>query len=185
AADLIADAKKRPGELTYASSGIGGVPHLAAALFSNEAGIETRHIPFGAGSQAVADIINGQVTFLFYPYSALGGQIQDGVLRVLANSAPKRTSTVPDVPTVAELGFPDATIQSWQGVYAPSGTPPEIIEKLSKAVNQAVGDPAMVAKGENMGLEFGGNSAEELAAFTASEIERFKKILAIAGIEAK
>ena len=135
--ELIALAKAKPGIL-YASTGVGTAPHLAAELFDTRAGVKMVHIPYQGSPQAVTDLIAGRTAVMFSPASAVIAQVEAGKLTALATAAATRASAAPDLPTMAEAGMPDFDTSIWFGLMAPTGTPQEIIDKLARAVPEAM-----------------------------------------------
>ena len=136
--ELIALARKKPGEINYGSTGVGAAPHLAGELFNARAGIKTVHVPYQGSPQAVTDLLAGRVSMMFSPASAVLPHVKAGKLKALASAASKRPSAAPDLPTMAEAGVPDFDTSIWFGLMAPVGTPRPIIDKLAAAVNEAL-----------------------------------------------
>jgi tripartite-type tricarboxylate transporter receptor subunit TctC len=141
AKEFLEDAKKRPGQISYSSSGIYGTLHMAMELLSQSAGIKLRHVPFGGGGPAVTALLGGHVDALASGPAAVIPQIKAGKLRALAGWGAERVAALPDVPTFKELGYPEAEFYIWAGVFAPKATPAPILAKLRDAVRQAVADP--------------------------------------------
>src|SRR5262249_28993335 len=144
-AELIALAKSKPGQLLYASTGVGAAPHLSGELFNVRAGIQTVHVPYQGSPQAVADLLAGRVSMLSSPASAVMPHVQAGKLKALASASSKRAGIAPDLPTVAEAGVPDFDTSIWFGLMAPAGTPRPIIGRLEAAVNEALKSDEVVA----------------------------------------
>jgi tripartite-type tricarboxylate transporter receptor subunit TctC len=141
AKEFIEDAKKRPGQISYSSSGIYGTLHMAMELFSHSAGIKMRHVPMAGGGPAVTALLGGHVDALASGPSAVLPQIKAGKLRALAGWGDKRVASLPDVPTFKELGYPDAEFYIWAGVFAPRATPEPVLARLRDAMRQVVADP--------------------------------------------
>ena len=139
--DLIALAKAKPGQILYASTGVGAAPHLAGELFNARAGINTVHVPYQGSPQAVTDLIAGRTSMMFSPASAVMPHIKSGALKALASAASRRPSIAPDLPTMAEAGVPDFDASIWFGLMAPVGTPRPIIDKLNAALRDALDAP--------------------------------------------
>lgn len=137
-ADVIAAAKSKPGKLSFASPGVGTTPHLAGETFSQEAGITITTVPYKGGAPALNDLLAGQVDLYFEAPATIVPQIQAGKLRALAVTGKKRMAALPNVPTVAEQGFPKLTLESWAAFVAPKGTPPAIIERLHTEIEKVV-----------------------------------------------
>src|SRR5271167_505333 len=151
--DFIADAKARPGSIAFGSVGVGSAVHIAAEKFRLAAGIEATHVPYRGGPEVIADVIDGRVDFYFCPLATALPLIQAGRVRPLLVSPPKRAAELPDVPTPSEVGLKDAESVSWFGVFVPSKTPPEIIEKLHAAGVKVLADPATQASLKQLGVE--------------------------------
>ena len=135
--ELIAWAKANPGKVNYASTGVGTSAHLAGFVFAKRAGIEATHIPY-KGADALRDLLAGRVQFMFATIPSVMPQITAGNLRAIAVSSVKRSRSLPDVPTVADSGFPGFEAGSWFGFFGPKGTPPEVVATLNKAVNEII-----------------------------------------------
>jgi tripartite-type tricarboxylate transporter receptor subunit TctC len=180
-AELVAYAKARPGQLNYASSGNGTTAHLTGALFNNKAGVETRHIPYNSVSQAFIDMSSGSVALMFYPYQPLMPMIHQGKIRILASTNAKRLSYLPDVPTMIEGGIPDFTAFAWHGLYAPAGTPKNILEAVFAALAKTMKDPKIVSSFAATGVDIDLLPPAEFAAFTKAQVERYRQIVAAAG----
>ncbi|TAJ96361.1 MAG: tripartite tricarboxylate transporter substrate binding protein [Reyranella sp.] len=140
AAELVALAKKDPDKLTFSSSGVGGNNHLAGALFAEAAGVKITHVPYKGTGPAVADVIGGQITMNFSSLPPAVSQVKGGNLKALAVTGNKRVSSMPDVPTLKEQGI-DVVVTSWQGLFAPAKTPPDILDKIEKATKEAMKNP--------------------------------------------
>lgn len=140
AAELVALAKKEPDKLTYSSSGVGGNNHLAGALFAEAAGIKITHVPYKGTGPAVADVISGQITMNFSSLPPAVSQIKGGNLKALAVTGNTRVKSLPDVPTLKEQGI-DVVVTSWQGLFAPAKTPPDILDKIEKATKEGMKNP--------------------------------------------
>ena len=183
-ADIIAAAKAKPGHLTYANGGTGGSHHLAAEMFKARAGVFITNIPYKGGAPATIDLMGGQVDMMFEQMYAASANIRAGKLRPLAITSLKRSPQFPDVPTMAELGFPGYEISNWQGFIAPAGTPAPIIKLLNEVTNQALADATIKAQMLSQGNELGGGTPEQFAAHIRAESERWGKLVKSAGITA-
>ncbi len=182
-AELIAYAKARPGQLNYATSGPGSQNHLQAAMLAVTAGLQVTHVPFKDASQIFGAIGRGEVAFMFYPYSALGPVIQGGKVNVLASTGEKRSQLTPNTPTMIEAGYPELSLAGWNALYAPAGTPADIIDRLNIATGRALENAEMRAKLGALGVDLAFGSPRDLAAFTRAEIERYRKLVALAQLK--
>ena len=183
--ELISYAKARPGQLNYASTGIGTGVHLAGAYFNNKAGVDIKHIPYNSVPQAFVDISGGAVAMMFYPYSPLIPLVQTGKARLIATSGTKRASYLPDLPTVMEAGLSGFVFVAWHGFYAPAGTPRKNVDIFYDAIAQTVSDPRVAANLLATGVEVDLLPPQKFAAFTKAEIERYRQIIAVAGVSAQ
>jgi tripartite-type tricarboxylate transporter receptor subunit TctC len=182
--DIIAAARAKPGHLTYANGGTGGSHHLAAEMFKARAGIFITNIPYRGGAPATIDLMSGQVDMMFEQMYAASANIRAGKLRPLGITSLQRSPLFPDVPTMAEQGFPGFEINNWQGFIAPAGTPAAIIQRLNEVTNQALADPTIKAQMLSQGNELGGGTPEQFAAHIKAEAERWSKLVKTAGISA-
>ena len=153
AKELADFVKKNPSKLNYASGGSGSVSHLSAALFVKRANIDMTHISYKGGSPAVTDLLGGQVQMYFGNLSELAPHAAGGQIRIIGVSSPQRARQLPDVPTVAESGFPGFKTVTWNGLVAPAGTPPAVINRIALAVKDAVALPDTIAKLGQMGVD--------------------------------
>jgi tripartite-type tricarboxylate transporter receptor subunit TctC len=150
-ADLVAAAKAKPGTITFASAGIGSSSHMAGERFRLAAKIDVRHIPFKEGG--LVQVMGGNIDFYFIPLAAAASALNNDKLVVLAVSSPKRVPVIANVPTVVELGYPDAVFRFWNGLSAPAKTPPDVVKKLHDVTNQALKDPVLQEKLAKLGVE--------------------------------
>ena len=181
--DIVAAAKANPGKLSYASGGIGGSHHLSGALLENAAGIDLIHAPYKSGAAGATDLMGGQVQMMFEQmYSAMPA-IKGGRLRALAITSKTRSPLLPDLPTMAEQGFPAIEVLNWQGLIAPKGISPELIRTLNAALNKALQDPEVKDKILSQGNEMGGGTPEVFAALVKAEAPRWGKVVRDAKIE--
>jgi tripartite-type tricarboxylate transporter receptor subunit TctC len=176
--ELIALAKKAPGTLKYASGGNGSTSHFAVAMFVAVAGISkvTVHLPYKGGSPAMIATMGNETQFYFGPIPGMVPLIQAGKVRAIAISGAKRSPSLPDVPTLAELGFANAESSGWFGLMAPAHTPTAIIDKLHATTVAAAQSPDLVQSLQAQGVEPATNSPQEFAAFVAETLERFRKV---------
>jgi len=185
-AELIALAKREPGALSYASSGLGSTGHVAAELFSRQAGIRMLHIPYKGNAQSLADVLGGQVPLMFDQMSTSIPQIKAGRLRALGVTSRTRSPLLPEVPTIAEQGLPGYEDVTWNGLMAPTGTPREILERLRAAVASAVGAPELRQRFLERAIELeASRSLDEYAAFVREEVAAFARLARDANFKAE
>ncbi len=175
--ELIAYAKKHPGEINYSSAGVGNLQHLAAELFSIKAGIKMNHIPNKGDSAALVDVMGGQTDLMFVPLASAINQIKAGKLQLLAIPSKKRLSQFPNVPTMMELGQPDILIEGWTGLVAPAGTPENILEDIQKTVRQIVLEGNTKNSIESQGFEVVGSSPKEFKQFLRQESNKWGNVI--------
>ena len=171
--ELVALAKAQPGGLTFASGGSGSGPHMAAELFKSMTGLDIRHIPYKGASAAIPDLIGGRVTMMFSPIAVGLPGVREGKLRALAVTSLRRSSAVPELPTIAESGYLGFEVTGWHGLLAPARTPATIVGKLHLETVKALALPDLRAKLADLGLEGIGNSPDEFAAAIKSEIPKW------------
>ncbi|HEY2627674.1 MAG TPA: tripartite tricarboxylate transporter substrate binding protein [Usitatibacter sp.] len=181
ARELIALAKAKPDSLNFAVSGMGGANHLAGIDFAMRAGIKWTYIPYKGGSQAISDVMGGQAQVLFNGMLATYPFVKDGKLKVVAISSAKRFAAAPDIPTVAESGIPGFETGSWQGIVAPAGTPPDIVNKLHATVTKILATPEMKDRLDKAGAEVRPQSPAQFGDFIRSEKARWAKVVKESG----
>lgn len=181
--DLIALAKSKPGELTFASPGAGSAPHLSAEMFQRAAGIRMIHVPYKGIPPAVTDVLGGRVGMLFTTTISAAPHVNSGKLRAIALTSARRQPSMPDVPTIGET-IPGYRAEAFQGMVAPAGVPQPIIEKLAAEVTRIVHLPETVKRFQLDGAEAVGSSPKEFAAFLAAEMQKWAKVIKDAGIKA-
>ncbi|HET9576699.1 MAG TPA: tripartite tricarboxylate transporter substrate binding protein [Usitatibacter sp.] len=181
--ELVALARSQPGTLTFASSGTGSGTHMAAELFKSAASLDIRHIPYKGVVAAVPDLMGARVTMMFSPIPVVWPLVREGKLRALAVTSAKRSRAAPDVPTVAESGYPGFEATNWYGLLAPAKTPAAIVEKLHSATVKALAHPGLRDKLSDLGLEAIGNSPQEFAAAIRSETPKWARLIRAAGIK--
>ena len=179
---LIDLAKSKPGTVFFGSSGIGTAPHLSGELFNMMADVKMVHVPYQGSAQAVTDLIAGRTQVMFAPVSTVLSLIKDGKLQALATTELKRSTELPDVPTIAEAGIPDFNTSLWLGIVAPNGTPSEVIDKLSSGMIQALHDPATADALRKTGLEIEATSPTQFSTFIASETKKWDAVVKAAGL---
>jgi tripartite-type tricarboxylate transporter receptor subunit TctC len=180
--ELVALAKSKPGKLNFASTGPGSMPHLAGELLKLIAKIDMVHVPYRGAAPAVNDLLGQQVQMAFLDQPVLLPQIKAGGLRPIAIGAPERASTLPEVPTTAEVGMPDLLAENWHGMVAPAGTPAPIVAALNRITTEALQDPTVKEKLAIQGATVVGDSPEHFHAFLESEIARWAKVIKDAGV---
>ncbi len=182
--ELIAAAKANPGKITFGSPGFGATQHLAGELLKQTAGIEIVHVPFRSSPESISAILGKQVDVGFDTVSAVLGQVQSGQLKALAVTGKDRFPAVPNVPTALESGaLPGYDVTTWYGFFVPHGTPPAIIAKLNKTLNEVIAEEAVRERLGKAGVVVQGSTPEVFGAFMASEYSRWNKVREAAGIE--
>ena len=184
-AELIAYLKANPDQVFFGSSGTGGADHLAGELFRLQAGVRINHIPFKGGAQAVVDLVAGRTQLEFLTIPGGLSHIRAGRLKAIALASSKRFPLFPDVPTMIEAGMKDFEINNWYGLSAPAGTPAPIIASMNQALQQAIQDPALRARFQEVGLVPMSNTPEEFTALIKSDSEKWQKIIQSAGVTAE
>ncbi len=179
---LIDQAKSNPGGLTYGSAGNGSASHLATLLLAQTAGLDMVHVPYKGAGPAITDLIGGRLDFMITTLPSIVGFIQSGKAKPLAVTTPARTKRLPDVPTIAESGFPDYQAAAWYGFVVPKGTPPEVIAKLREATVAGVTKPDVQRTLEFEGAEPVLNTPEEFAAFMQRESKRWAELIQTTGL---
>ena len=183
--DLIALLKRDQARRTFASSGVGTSTHLTGELFASSIGVPLQHVPYKGTPPAMVDVSSGAVTFMFDQMTAALPLLQSGKLKLLAVTTKNRMALSPDTPTLAEAGVPGFDVSSWQAVFAPKGTPPAIVDRLSKEIAEIVKDPEVQAKlGKTMGMDLVGGSPEQLRDLMAREIPRWAEVIRKSGASA-
>jgi tripartite-type tricarboxylate transporter receptor subunit TctC len=184
-AELVALARSKPGQLNYGTAGVGASNHLLTELFDGKAGIKMTHIPYRGTSLAVADLISGQVQVVFAdPVSALA-QVRAGTLTALAVTSKDRSPVAPDLPTIAESGYPGFDAIAWHGILAPAATPPAIIDRLHAEIVRALKDPETIKLIEAQAIQVVGNTPQDFAGFIKQDIVLWKDVAQQAKVEVK
>lgn len=176
-AELVAAAKKAPGKLTFGSSGSGTVSQLEPEMLKDAVGIDLLHVPYRGGVPAVTAVMANEVDMLFLGVVALAPQVSAGKLRAIASTGKSRVRMFPDVPSMAEQGFPDWDTGTWYGVVVPAGTPAAVVELLNKHINDALKRPEIRNKLEEIGIEPMGSSSEQFASLMKNDVARWKKMV--------
>jgi tripartite-type tricarboxylate transporter receptor subunit TctC len=184
ARELVAQAKANPGKISVASPGFGATQHMSAELFRQTAGIEMLHVPFRTSPEAISAVLGKQVDILFDTVLAVLGQVQSGQLKAIAVTGKDRFPVVPDVPPAIESGLlPGYDVTTWYGVFAPRGTPPEIVARLNKVLNESIQEPVVRERLIKAGVVVQGSTPEAFGKFMADELARWNKVREAAGIE--
>jgi len=184
-ADLTAMARAKPGQLNYASAGNGNATHLAGELYKSLAKIDIVHVPYKGTGPALTDLIGGQVQFMFPNLTAAMPQMKSGKLRALAVTGVQRSQTVPDLPTMQEAGVPGYSVTSWYALFAPGGTPGDILKRLNAETVKAMSAPDMKDRLAGEGAEPSTGTPAQLTAFLKEEIAKWGKVIKAAGIKAE
>lgn len=171
-AELLDHARKNESSATYASAGVGSASHLAGEALNQAGGVKIAHVPYRGGAPALNDVMGDRVSLYFGNTASTLGQVTSGTVRALAIGSPKRSPLLPEVPTLTESGLKDFVSQEWNGLFAPKGTPPAVIERLSREVMAAVANPEIKAKLEKLGLEPVGNTPDAFARFLEADMAR-------------
>jgi tripartite-type tricarboxylate transporter receptor subunit TctC len=177
---LVAYAKAKPGQLNYASTGIGTSSHLSSFMLASRAGFEATHVPY-KGAEALKDLLAGRIQFMFATIPSVIQHIKAGNLVAIGVSSVTRSRSMPEVPTIAESGFPGFEAGSWFGVFAPKGTPAEVVAILNKATNEAIAEKAIEARMIEEGADPAGGSPEKFGAFVRSESEKWRTVVKESG----
>jgi len=183
--DLVAMAKAKPGSLNYATAGTGSAAHICAEKFRVAAGIDAVHVPLKGSPESLTETMGGRTQYTWTPLSTAVGQIKDGRLVALAVSTEKRSPQFPDVPTIAEAGFPKAQFNFWVGMLAPAGTPPEVLNRLNAEVQKALAAPEMRERLANLGNEAMSMSPAQFDAFLREEYTVLGEVMRSAGVKAQ
>ena len=181
---FIADAKANPGKLNFGSGSTGSAGHLAGELFKTLAGVEMTHVPYKGAAPAMNDLIGGQIQLMFDNLASSLGQVRGGRIRALAVTTAKRSALAPELPTIAESGLPGFDISTWFGVFAPAGTPREVVDRLHAEFTQALALPDVRDKMLQLGAEPVGNRPEEFAAYIRTEAEKYARVIRASGARA-
>jgi len=181
--ELVALMKARPGEYKYASSGVGSTQHIAGEAFDVAAGVKGVHVPYKGSAQAHLDVIAGNVQMMFDTTSSAMGQIKAGKFKPLAVTADRRSSELPDVPTLAEAGVPGFEMTTWYAVYVTAGSPADIVARLQAELARVVALPDVQARLKSLGGEPGTMSIEQFAQFNRQEYERYGRLIRDANIK--
>lgn len=181
--DFIADAKAKPGSISFGSVGVGSAVHIAAEKFRLAAGIEATHVPYRGGPEVIADIMGGRIDLYFCPLATALPLIRQGQVKALVVSTPKRAADLPDVPTVGEIGLKNAESVSWFGVFVPSKTPRDIVDRFHAAAVKVLNDPAMQASLAKLGVEPMPMTPAEMDELVKRDLAANQELIKAAGIK--
>ena len=182
--DFLDLARSKPGQLNYSSSGTGTITHLASAMVTAQTGVQTQHVPYRGSAPGLVDLASGQTQFMIDTINTVLPYVRDGRLRVLAVTTLKRSSVLPEVPTLHEAGIAGFDAAAWQGIVVPTGTPADIINRLNAEVNKALTHPDVIAKLAAQGTDILGGTAAQYAAHLRSEMPRWAKAVKDSGATA-
>ncbi len=180
--ELVALAKKRPGELNYGSAGNGSTHHLSGELLNMMAGIKLVHVPYKGTTPALTGLVSGEVSVMFFTVVGIEPHAKSGRARVLAVTTPKRAPLMPELPTMAEAGFPGFEVTSWFGLLAPAGTPAAVVSRINAETTKALALPDVGGALKKLGFDAVGGTPEQFAGHIKSEVERFTKLVKATGI---
>jgi tripartite-type tricarboxylate transporter receptor subunit TctC len=181
-AELISLAKSKPGQIFYGSAGNGSAPHLSAELFNMMAGTRLVHVPYQGSAQATTDLLAGRISLMFAPASTVIGHIESGALRALASTQLKRTKTLPNLPTLSEVGLTGFDTGIWMGLLAPAGTPNPVVDRLARAASEALKSPQVVETLNKAGMETVESTPEEFSKFILAETKKWTAVAETAGL---
>lgn len=184
-AELIAAARAKPGSLTYAGTGIGASPYLGAELLKQRAKVDITEVTYKGAAPALIDVISGQVNMIFEAGATAMPYLKSGKLRALGASGLKRVPALPGVPTIAEQGYPGFDVVAWFGIWAPAGTPPDVLRKLNTEIDAILKLPDVVERLTGLGVEIMGGSREAFSAYHRSEFDKWTTFLRNTGIKAQ
>jgi tripartite-type tricarboxylate transporter receptor subunit TctC len=181
--ELIELAKRDPGKLNYATSGIGTISHLTSELFASMAGVKLTHVPYKGTQQSIPDLMSGQVAILFDNIMTAMPNVKAGKVKALGISSPKRSSLVPDLPTVAEAGLPGFQSLVWFGLLGPANTPKAVVERMNAEMNKALLLPDIQARFVQMGFEPAGGTSADFAQTIDRDAQKWSKVIKDAGVK--
>ena len=183
--DLVAMAKEKPGQLNYATAGVGSAAHISAEKFRMATGIDTVHVPLKGSPESVTETMGGRTHYTWTPLTTAVGQIRGGQLLALAVSTGKRSAALPDVPTIAEAGFPRGEFNFWVGMLAPAGTPRDVLGRLNSEIQKALAAPDMQERLAKLGAEPLSMSPGEFDSFLREEYTVLGKVMRASGVKAQ
>jgi tripartite-type tricarboxylate transporter receptor subunit TctC len=180
--EFVARAKANPNKLSYASAGVGTTTHVGAALFLQQSGLNLLHVPYKGNAAAMPDVMSGRVDMIFEAFGSGASKLKAGTLRGLAVTSTRRLPALPQLPTVAEQGFPNFSYYLWLGLFAPAGTPKDVVQRLSEALRSATSSKALVERFSDEGTEPLQASPEEFTEFLKRELAQMAKLVAALGL---
>lgn len=182
--DIVDDAKANPEKVSYGSSGNGGAPHLAGALLEMKSGAKMIHVPYKGNAPALLDVIAGRVNFMFYPMVGINKYVDDNRVRIVAVTSDKRHPDYQSVPSMSESGFEGfEQTSAWIGMFAPAGTPADVVERLNKAVKQSLSKETTIERLRTLGAVPAYKPSSEFAGYLANDLDRWSAVIQSAGIE--
>ena len=182
--DFVAEVKQKPGQINYASQGVGSLSHIGTEIFNQQAGTKMTHVPYRGSGAAIQDVLAGNVQVFISTPPSLMGHVQSGKLKGYAVTGEKRHPMLPNVPTTAEAGMPDYQLESWVALFAPAGTPQSVVDKLAADMQTALTDPATIKRAEATGIEARFEGPEALAKRVQTELAYWGKTIKAANITA-
>lgn len=182
--DIVALCKAKPGEVSFGSAGSGSAQHLALELFKQRAGVNAIHVPYKGSAPVITDLIGGQIQYAFETMTAATPHVKGGRLMAIAQTRAKRAKSYPNVPTMAELGYPGFEATTWYGLVGPGKLPPLMAQRMNEDVNKVLAMPDVQASLDNYGAEDGGGSRERFAEFIKSEIVQWRKVVKEGNVKA-
>jgi tripartite-type tricarboxylate transporter receptor subunit TctC len=182
-ADLVAQAKARPEELSFASGGSGTILQMQGELLRLQTGTRMTHVPYKGDTPAIQDVLAGHATFMFAPVAAALPHIQSGRLRALAVTSAARLKSLPGVPTMGEAGFKDFVVEQWQAVYAPAGTPARVVQRLHQDIVRILKEPELVAMADKLGVTLVGSTPQQLADTQKADLAKWARVIQDANVK--
>ncbi|HVR53714.1 MAG TPA: tripartite tricarboxylate transporter substrate binding protein [Pseudorhodoferax sp.] len=183
-AELLAQAKARPGQLSFASGGNGTILQMQGELLRLQAGVQLTHVPYKGDTPAVQDVLAGHADCMFAPVAAALPHVQGGKLKALAVTSAARQKALPEVPTMGQAGFKDFVVEQWQAVYAPAGTPAAVVQQLQAEIVRILKDPEVLAMADKLGVTLVGSTPQQLADTQKADLATWGKVIQQAGIQA-
>ena len=182
-AELVANARANPGKLSFGATGVGGSNHLTGELFKIAAQVDIQAVPYKGAAPAIADAVGGQIPMVISTIASVGPMVKGGKLRALAVSSSRRDPSFPDVPTLAESGYPGFDASEWWAILGPAGMPADVVAKLNAEIDRSMKLPDVKARSAELGIEYIGGTPEEARAFMKSEMEKWSKVVRSAGLK--